>query len=102
MIVYEDRIVDISESIYKDLNRTLYSLRIPASAGVLPRLSADEWNSLNTTLSDSYDQVHRLTNKAVIQTGLRPPPPPPSFLFMFLFLEVKGNLVSYCAFFERE
>lgn len=66
---YEDRLVNVSKSIYTDLNATLSPLKQPASDGLLPRLTLEDWKSINSTLSHSYSFVKNLTNTNVTQTG---------------------------------
>ena len=54
MQTYEDRVANVTQTIYRDLNSTLYSYRAPANESLLPRLSINEWTTLNRSKSDIF------------------------------------------------
>jgi sodium-dependent phosphate transporter len=68
IISYENRLANISQTIYRDLNTTLYALRTPAQAGQLPRLSASEWSALNSSFTSQFNSAKNLVDVKKIQT----------------------------------
>nr|AQM55173.1 sodium/phosphate symporter PTB [Coleochaete nitellarum] len=59
---YEDGIMGTTTTIQKNFNATLQSYQTAALAGQIPTLSAEEWKSLNDSLSLSARRVKSLTN----------------------------------------
>lgn len=48
VVEYENRVSNVTNGIYRDMNSTLYSYRAAAYDGALPRLSSADWSSLNS------------------------------------------------------
>lgn len=72
---YEDRMVELSTSVYKDFNTTLQSFREASVAGAVPQLSPQQWQNLNTTVNKAYATAKDLTNTKKRQTGKLLTPP---------------------------
>jgi sodium-dependent phosphate transporter len=62
VMTYEDRIVNMTQNIYKDMNTTLYSFRSVANENQLPRLSANDWAALNKSITTANNAAKALTD----------------------------------------
>lgn len=47
VVTYEDRIANLTQTLYRDMNTTLYSFRAPANESLITRLSPSDWSALN-------------------------------------------------------
>ncbi|KAK9823293.1 hypothetical protein WJX72_001659 [[Myrmecia] bisecta] len=50
VVVYEDRVTNLTTNLYKDFNSTLYQYKAAAAEGALTRLNASQWSSLDKSL----------------------------------------------------
>ncbi|KAK9815833.1 hypothetical protein WJX72_010493 [[Myrmecia] bisecta] len=50
VMVYEDRVTNLTTNVYKDFNTTLYQYKGAASNGSLTRLNASQWSSLDKSI----------------------------------------------------
>lgn len=78
VIQYEDRIVNTTRVIYRDMNSTLYSFRAASNDSALTRLPIQDWTNLNKcgplpTASPSSAQLHLLARVCEICVGMRVP-----------------------------
>ena len=47
VVTYEDRIANLTQTLYRDMNTTLYNYRAPANESLITRLSPSDWSALN-------------------------------------------------------
>lgn len=60
VIKYEDRVANLTQSIYKDMNTTLYSYRTAANESALPRLAINDWAALNRYWLVQSSEMHSM------------------------------------------
>lgn len=68
VILYEDRVQNLTTSLYKDFNTSLLSFRNASASNALPQLPAAQWAALNETISKANDKVKKMVSVKA-QTG---------------------------------
>lgn len=72
IIQYENRLVNTTATIYKDMNTTLQAYKTAANASALTRLSNADWNALNTNIKYQSGNVTTLSDPKKTQSGTHP------------------------------
>ncbi|KAL2629285.1 hypothetical protein R1flu_013971 [Riccia fluitans] len=68
VIMYEDRVANLTTGIYKDFNANLQSYKSNSDALLLPTLPPTTWADLNTTVTSAATKTKNLVDPKVTQT----------------------------------
>lgn len=69
VILYENRIANLTTNMYKDFNTTLQWYRNASASNALPLLLPAQWEALNKTVEEASTKAKKLVDPKYTQTG---------------------------------